>query len=550
MRAETAWVKPPYQSGGLDHLAVQAPCINIYGRLLPGITNVSDRARYYSFYPWLIWAFDQRGWRDFDDHFVERFRRADCLFTLIALRHAEVSEGDYEDHAGAMVGSNTLRPALRELLEHGSLRLSSHSRRDNTPERYFANKMGGLGQYYLGVLRELGILDGDAARGFKYTLQIGLPLAERADTTFDHRLFLDLVEADILTTDELDLLSDLCPCQLEKNSEEQKMLQDLFFAQGEFGNTEALPRRRSLQSILHLGEQLAKDSKALDENSFRACSYSGAIPSGKPWHCPDSLAINRNRWRIYVRNELLSVTVQGLFFAVLDAYEESGLRLTSSAEIIRWFVRQGDVQNTVNAFGKNGAFDNLVKESASWLPSLINWTERGHEIQLTERIVTLCNGHRSTQARLDILRLAMHSLIAFEARRRSGSWGYGDLTFEPWYFQYYPINLNSFAYHSSNTWASRTLAETLEWILLEWGIETHLRVAMRKLRGHSQSTFRIRPSDRGFEVIAVPPAVYTSPRFSQALRILKDVGALTKSSSGKLEPSDFGRRIIDQNNAQ
>ena len=550
MRAETAWVKPPYQSGGLDHLAVQATCINIYGRLLPGITNASDRARYYSFYPWLIWAFDQRGWRDFDDHFVERFRRADCLFTLIALRHAEIAEGDYEDHAGAMVGSNTLRPALRELSEHGTLRLSSHSRRDSAAERYFANKMGGLGQYYLGVLRELGILDGDAARGFKYTVQIGQPLAQRADKAFDHRSFLDLVEADVLTTDELDSLSDLCPCRLEKNSEEQKMLQDLFFAQGEFGNTESLPRRRSLLSIVHLGEQLANDSEALNEYSFRACSYSGAIPSGRPWHCPDSLAINRNRWRVYVRNELLSVTVQGLFFAVLDAYEESGLRFTSSAEIVRWFVEQADVQNTVNGFGNNGTFDNLVKKSQSWLPSLTDWAEADHEIQLTERIVKLCNGHRSTQARLEILQLAMRSLIALDARCRSGSWGYGDLIFEPWYFEYYPINLNSFASHSSQSWASRTLAETLEWILYEWGIEAHLRVALRKLRGHSQSTFRIRPSDRGFEVIGVPPAVYTSPRFSQALRILKDIGALMKSSSGNLVPSDFGRRIIEQNNAQ
>ncbi|MCP4402209.1 MAG: hypothetical protein GY801_33510 [bacterium] len=40
----TAWVRSPPQVDGLDHLAVQAPCINIYGRLLPGITNVTERA--------------------------------------------------------------------------------------------------------------------------------------------------------------------------------------------------------------------------------------------------------------------------------------------------------------------------------------------------------------------------------------------------------------------------------------------------------------------------------------------------------------------------
>ena len=59
---ETAWVKPAHEIGGLDHLGVQAPCIHIYSDLLPGITNVTDRARYYSFYPWLLSRFEASGW--------------------------------------------------------------------------------------------------------------------------------------------------------------------------------------------------------------------------------------------------------------------------------------------------------------------------------------------------------------------------------------------------------------------------------------------------------------------------------------------------------
>ena len=46
------WVKPATPITGLDHLGSAAPCIAIYSTLLPGITNVTDRARYYSFYPW------------------------------------------------------------------------------------------------------------------------------------------------------------------------------------------------------------------------------------------------------------------------------------------------------------------------------------------------------------------------------------------------------------------------------------------------------------------------------------------------------------------
>lgn len=177
MQITSAWVKPPLQIGGLDHLAVQAPCINIYSRLIPGITNVTDRARYYSFYPWLIWAFDQAGIRDFDEEFIELFRRADCLFTLIAERHAVVQGDDYERHAAAMVGSNTFAELARSLDASSTVRLSDYSHRETAKQCYFKNKLGGLGQYYIGVLRELNMLDGDSRNGIKYTRQIGQPLA-------------------------------------------------------------------------------------------------------------------------------------------------------------------------------------------------------------------------------------------------------------------------------------------------------------------------------------------------------------------------------------
>lgn len=119
MKSTTGWVKQPKPAVGLDHLGSQAPCINLYGRLLPGITNVTDRARYYSFYPWFFWAYEKQFTTLNWDEVVGRFRKADCLFTLIAERHANQTDNDDENHGIAMVGRNTLMPALGEL-EDGS----------------------------------------------------------------------------------------------------------------------------------------------------------------------------------------------------------------------------------------------------------------------------------------------------------------------------------------------------------------------------------------------------------------------------------------------
>ncbi len=545
MGITTAWVKPPPQISGLDHLAVQAPCISIYGRLLPGITNVTDRARYYSFYPWLIWSFDQQGFTKFGDEFKERFRRADCLFSLIAERHAYHAGGEYEDHAGAMVGSNTLAPVAKALSGSSKLKLSDYSLREGAKARYFKNPLGGLGQYYLGVLRELGIVDGDTAAGVKYTRQIGQVIAERMDAGFDSELFLSAVEADEISTGQLDALSTLCPCQLHNNPGEKEILTELFFARNLFHDIEALPRRRTLQSILQLATLLAYEDTDVSEATFRACAYSGGLPSGRHWETPRSLIQNRAKWSIYARNELLSVAIQGLFFALLDAYEESRFRFDASAQLVEWFVHEPETLSALEEIGTDSHFSQLMSSAATNLPPLTQWKDPSHEVQFAEQIVKLSRQDKSADNRRLIIVAALRVVIALAQRPSGEHNAYGDLVFEDGYFRYYPINLRSFSYHTKNTWSSLETRDYLRWLLLHWGIDTHLRVALRKLRGQSQSTFRIRPADNGLEVIGIPQAVHTRPRFNQAVRVLKDIGALSRTESGVWIPSELGTEMLE-----
>jgi hypothetical protein len=70
---EIGWVKAPTPISGLDHLGTQSPCTLIYAQLLPGITNVTDRARYYSLYPWIMRSLDLRYKGDSVDLYVDLF---------------------------------------------------------------------------------------------------------------------------------------------------------------------------------------------------------------------------------------------------------------------------------------------------------------------------------------------------------------------------------------------------------------------------------------------------------------------------------------------
>jgi hypothetical protein len=91
----------------------------------------------------------------------------------------------------------------------------------------------------------------------------------------------------------------------------------------------------------------------------------------------------------------------------------------------------------------------------------------------------------------------------------------------------HPINLESFRTNVVGSWTGMTIQELVGWLVSDWGINTHLRVALRKLRANPQATFRVRPSERGLEVLeGIPPPAPTNPRLRQGLQILRDIGAI------------------------
>lgn len=538
----TSWVKPPNAIGGLDHLAVQAPCISLYGKMLPGITNVTDRARYYSFYPWVVWALEKNGHR-YGDIFVDFFRKADCLFTLIAERHAKVDGGDRDDHAAATVGSGNMAEAISRIREGYSVKLSDYACREGKT-RYFKNKLGGLGQYYIGVFRELKMMSGDLQTGIKNIREVGGRIAEAVDISVERDLFFKTIDEDIVSAARLDELKSFCPCALKNSAEEHAQLRDLFFGDGQFASQDALARRRSLKMLLSLTDSLARCGVAIDMVPFRGCTYSGALPGKSKWLLSERIEKTRRQWAVYQRNELLSLAVQGIFYVILHTYQESGLQFHSIEDLARWFLASPEVETIDSSLPLNNPVSFLVAESGSWLASMDDWSNANHEVCLAGRVEALCGSREDAIAkRSTILLASLKILLALQCRPETKE-GYGDFVFPPNYLQAYPINLQTFNHYSTSLWGSFTTREWMGWLVTTWGIQTHLMVALRKLRGQSQSTFRIRPSDRGLEIISVPDAVFTSPRFWQSLRILKDMGAIVKSGSVWIV-SDFGRQFME-----
>ena len=150
------WGHFPSASGGRDPLAVQNSSVVIYTSMIEGITNVTLRVRYNGFYCWILNLIG-RNIFEIDSTQVDSkasqmryLRRAELLLAYIMTNIPE-----YQNVTGVS----------------GSIYAQSHPSVNNTfdlakgadvengiTNTYWRNSMGIFGQYYVGVLMQLGLV--------------------------------------------------------------------------------------------------------------------------------------------------------------------------------------------------------------------------------------------------------------------------------------------------------------------------------------------------------------------------------------------------------
>jgi hypothetical protein len=531
MIAETGWVKRQHHAKGLDPLGVQAPCINIYQQLMPGITNVTDRARYYSFYPWLVWAYNHADTRRTRDDFVEWIRRGDCLFSMIAVRHRLVcGDDDYLRHDAGLIGTQTLRSVVTGLEDDGTLALSTYTvREEGDPMRYFKNRLGGLGQYYLGTFAELGLMDRQG-REVGYSAQ-GEGLAVAMDGTVDRERFVHVLLDGRVTAADLDALADFCPCHLANSGAECDLLVALFFGPDVPGEEQGKHRRASLLLNLDLigGVEELEAGSRYDQDVLRACAYSATLPNGKPWSPPPTVGVAREGWAAYESNEMLSFAVQCVFWVALRAVEELHPFLKGTDDLGDWFKHCPPVIQAASTFSDD-TFSGALASTEATLPPLAEVGHAEHEVALAAALTRL---QASPDAQYsDVLALSGRLLLAISARNLGVDSPYATLSFHPDYFAAHPISLLSIREHVAGAWQGMSLAEWYAWLARSWGAEAHLRVALRKMRFQSRDTFHIAPTDSGLKVLEEPTPTFTTPRFATTVQILQDLGVTTRTPDG------------------
>lgn len=555
MKVTTGWLSPPDAIGGLDHLGTQTPCQLIYQQLLPGITNVTDRARYYSLYPWLIWSFDKRHPNADAGRFVELFRRADFLLTLIAERHAQATgEPDFL-HGAAMVGRTQLPTAFERLESDGVIDLDEFATREKVQTRYFKAKLGGLGQYYLGTLVELQLLDTANKEWIEYTSELGLPIAEAVESDVTKPKadqFWRIVESGSVTAKDLNALSSFCPCGLKPGTKEHALLEELFFVDREEYAESGSQRRASIAMLLHLASSLVSRPDAeLEVGTFRSAVYTGHLPGGESWSVPRSLADTAKWWGIYQANELLSISFLSLLASALYELERSqanGDTPFQTIEQLADFIATGPIGRKIVRAAGTDAYEEYVAKLRKTSPALGDWENPKHEQQLAEELLGSQRRNHEEGDPGMLVQIAFELLALLATRLESSENPYEGLLISGDDLHRYPINLQTYK-RRTKTWQQATVREVLR-DLVHWSLVTHLHVSLRKLRQTGRSTFRFRPGELGLELTDdVPPPTRTTPRFNTTTQMLVDLGALrplTNDRRGAMEVTALGRSWLER----
>lgn len=234
---------------GEDMLGVEGAAQGYQQDYIPGIITVTDRARYYSFYAWVLYRYInlQGSSLRMADFRGEFFRRHEMAFLLAGYSH----HSDDKPLSG-LIGSGVNGFKVRGWWEkQDPVSLDTH---------YFENKLGGFGQYYNTVMKAMGIIaDPETSKSVYRLTDRGEALAKAYEQSIQNtRYFQELTyKGQFVTLShanaiELGQASCICPQALAIGND-LPLLRDTFFRfdKSDKGDSHVL-RREALGLVLEI----------------------------------------------------------------------------------------------------------------------------------------------------------------------------------------------------------------------------------------------------------------------------------------------------------
>ena len=541
---------------GLDHLGIELVSVNLYQALLPGLTNVTERARYYSFYPWIIHRYAQEGPEErTKDAWWNWFRPLDFGYAVACLAH-EFELG--QDLGSSVVGAVKARELIKEqaptaTIDFGDFTAIDAFGKPTKDGAYFKNPEGGFGQYYKNPLTQLGVVQTHGARvfpGVRLSTFAGLKIARTLDShqSFEH-LKQIAQDGKAKLSDLANIGGDLHPNSIVEESDEESLLRSLFFGlDNDVSQGEEADRLKWRRASFHSMLRFVRDCEALEgapDIEFRWACIAKALPDGKPWDTPTALSPVIETWGAYQRNDLLNYSLECLFYAALSLLDEEPIEPRELAAILT-----DQALEAVPASDDSPRLSAIPPSVSTWISACAIRTKEAEDNPWYQSS-TWGLARRLEIAVKDKALEHVPPLVARILGRLGtdvGNWNVHPFESVPTALEMsraHEVQLKRWLDRLARRSSERT-SDFLQELILEWILFRHLRVATRKLANQGVSTFKYRPEEGKLLLIAeeLPEPTFTSPRLRQGFRILEDIHYISRVD-GVRKLTDAGRDILN-----
>lgn len=476
---------------GLDPLGMQNSGVLLYQSLLPGISNVTLRMRYYGYYCWLSEAYARNGATSDFEAWRRWLRRAEALYALVSAKAGETGVGGID-------WANRRLSAAGRIID-----FEAAASTDPLQERYLRQSLGVFGGAYYSQMAEMGLF-GENKHGIQVATR---DLGRRAATLFAEAIGPDLARllrqkiADArVSLHDLDRLEPIIPSAIGSQGAERLFYEALLFARDETVRKSARSRAATLTLILNAANA-AKE---------------WPVPDYVRWHLfdpptsalPDDLEAQRLNWEAYQCQDLMQIACAALLawaIAIINNVPHGRSLPEIRAEIVSHLSGRNE-----DAFPASWREKRLRIESAdfgyedAW--DILTSTRGAVADKALEAIMLMAALHQRLADRSDLAAAAAHGL---------------------------PDRGSAHSLRTEISWLEHREGETVVDLMADYMLERVVRrhswVAMQKLRRQRDYTFLFEQRENRFLYLGAYQPVATTPRLQPAIQFLADIHLLDEN---------------------
>ena len=471
---------------GLDPLGMQNSGVVLYQALLPGISNITLRMRYYGFFCWLSDAYARRGVTTDFEIWRQWVRRAEALYALIC------ADATGEGGVGGIDWASR-RLQLGEDVIDFAVAAST----DRNVPQYLIQTLGVFGAAYFTQMQEMGLFEEGPNGIQRVSGDAGRTTADafRASIGPDvETMFIEAVDTAQVDRATLAALRPMVPSAIPDPSDERAMYEDTLFAAGPQKLATDKSRRASLSLILDVA---ARDGGKPNPESVRWALFD------PPEHAlAADLEEQRLLWEAYQCQDLFQVAAAGLLAWAISIMAESDDGRTL-AEIQGAIVdRLTDAEDDRAAMSWSAFRDGIDPADFGWREAWTRLTGKksSPEQKAWDAVSLIAALHRRVVVRDDLRRAITTAL---------------------------PINGQARSIVTELRWFDRNQDMAVATLIGDYAgqriVLRHSWVAMQKLRRQRDYTFLFEVRDGRLICLNGYQPVATTPRLAPAIQFLEDV---------------------------